>query len=223
MVVGPAAAEQALREYGEVLESFTARPRIQTMAARIEHDFEQRCWACRCGHFGAPISGDVPELRRGAGDTFDSLEFDQYTDFHESSRDLSEAAQDCFTAATSLEVLKAKLESVIEQQGRLIEDTQEKVMQIRLIRFESLTTRLERAVRITCEEENKKVDVNIANPEVELDTDVLDSLVEPLMHIIRNAVVHGIESPEMRAWSASRKRRPDHSKPRERDTHIVMK
>ena len=67
-----------------------------------------------------------------------------------------------------------------------------------LIKFESLVTRLQRAVRVTCEEEHKLAEIEFENPEVELDTDVVDSLVEPLVHLIRNAVVHGIEPPHTR-------------------------
>src|SRR5215203_3343532 len=100
---------------------------------------------------------------------------DRYTDFHQSARELSEAANDSFSINTALEAVKESLEMVFEDQRRLMEEMQEKVMQIRLIRFGSVTTRMQRAVSVTCEEEHKLAEVVVENEDVELDTDVLDS------------------------------------------------
>ncbi len=90
------------------------------------------------------------------------------------------------------------LVSLFENQHRLTLEMQDKLLQIRMVRFGMLTTRLNRAVHVTCQEENKKASLIIENEDVEIDTQILDSLVEPLLHLLRNAVVHGIERPEMR-------------------------
>jgi chemosensory pili system protein ChpA (sensor histidine kinase/response regulator) len=204
LAVSRSAVEQRLSDFEAQLESLgkTAR-RLQAANAKIENDFEASMLGPYSpAFFSRPRTsyGDVVGFSSEPteGEEFDALEFDRYTDFHESSRDLSEAIQECFAIGTSLEALRSSLETVIDDQRRLIEETQERVMQIRLIRFESIATRLQRAVRVTCEEEQKKAEIVIENQDVELDTDVLDSLVEPLMHLIRNAVVHGIEPPDMR-------------------------
>jgi chemosensory pili system protein ChpA (sensor histidine kinase/response regulator) len=204
LVVSRSAVEQRMSDFESQLEALSKTTRrLQAANAKIENDFE----ASMLGSFmPAPFLRHRSSYRDEIGfaaeksenEEFDALEFDRYTDFHESSRELSEAIQECFAIGTSLEALKGMLETTIEDQRRLIEETQEKVMQIRLIRFESLVTRLQRAVRVTCEEEHKKAEIVIENQDVELDTDVLDSLVEPLMHLIRNAVVHGIEPPDTR-------------------------
>ncbi|MFN0280295.1 MAG: response regulator [Pyrinomonadaceae bacterium] len=91
-----------------------------------------------------------------------------------------------------------KIVSLFETQGRLTSELHDRLLQIRLVRFGMLSTRLNRAVHVTCQEENKKAAVVIENDDVEIDTQILDSLVEPLLHLLRNAVVHGIESPETR-------------------------
>lgn len=200
LVVSRAMMEQRIAEFENHLEvmSRTTR-RLQTANARIENDFEASMLGSQ-----VPVSfvhrSPFDPASQSLDDTaeFDSLELDRYTDFHQSSRELSEATQDCFATITALEALKDTLEAVFDDQRRLIEETQEKVMQIRLIRFGSITTRIQRAVRVTCEEEYKLAEVDVENQEVEIDTDLLDSLVEPLMHLIRNAVVHGIEPPETR-------------------------
>lgn len=91
-----------------------------------------------------------------------------------------------------------RLEYLFDIQRRLTEEMREKLMRIRMVRFGTLETRLSRAVHITCQEENKRAMVEIADPDVEIDTQILDALIEPLLHLLKNAVVHGIESPDTR-------------------------
>lgn len=99
---------------------------------------------------------------------------------------------------TSLEALKANFESLFENQRQLIEEMQEKLLRLRLVKFGALSARLQRTVRSTCEDEAKYANLLIEGEELEFDTQALDSLVEPLLHLLRNAVAHGIEPPETR-------------------------
>ena len=79
-----------------------------------------------------------------------------------------------------------------------IAEIHDRLLRLRLIKFGNLETRLARAVSLTATEENKKAALDIETPDVEIDTLILDGLVEPLLHLIKNAVVHGIEAPEVR-------------------------
>lgn len=90
------------------------------------------------------------------------------------------------------------LESLFETQHRLTDEMREKLLRIRMVRFGTLETRLSRAVHVTCQEENKRAAVEIINPDIEIDTQIIDALIEPLLHLLKNAVVHGIESPDTR-------------------------
>lgn len=92
----------------------------------------------------------------------------------------------------------AKLVSLFGEQRQLIEEIQAKLLHIRMVKFGTLETRLGRAINVTCLDENKKAALEIENGEVEIDTQVIDSLIEPLLHLLKNAVVHGIESPDTR-------------------------
>ncbi len=67
-----------------------------------------------------------------------------------------------------------------------------------MVRFGSLSARLQRTVRVTCEEEKKLADLIVEGEQTEVDTQILDLLVEPLLHLLRNAVAHGIEAPDTR-------------------------
>ena len=91
-----------------------------------------------------------------------------------------------------------KVEALLARQLTLSNELQEKLEQIRMVRFGTLSTRLNRAVHVTCQEENKSAELIVENEDTELDTQIIDALVEPLLHLLRNAVVHGVEPPEMR-------------------------
>lgn len=101
------------------------------------------------------------------------------------------------SANSSPDVLE-NIGPLFETQRQLTNEIQDKILRIRMVRFGMLATRLNRAVHVTCQEEDKKAEVVIDNEDFEIDTQILDSLVEPLLHLLRNAVVHGIESPERR-------------------------
>ncbi len=91
-----------------------------------------------------------------------------------------------------------RLTSLIEVGRRLSESMHAKLLRIRMVKFGTLETRLSRAVHVTCIDEDKKAAVEIENGDIEIDTQIIDALIEPLVHLIKNAVVHGIESPETR-------------------------
>jgi chemotaxis protein histidine kinase CheA/ActR/RegA family two-component response regulator len=90
------------------------------------------------------------------------------------------------------------LESLVQTQHNLTTGMQQKLLSIRMVRFGTLETRLNRAVNVTCQEENKGAVLTIENPDVEIDTQLIDAMIEPLLHLLKNAIVHGIEPPETR-------------------------
>ncbi len=110
-----------------------------------------------------------------------------------SSRNLSETGQ----GAQGNNIID-DLRSLTRSQHVLTDELREKLLQIRMVRFGTLETRLTRAVQVTCQEENKKAVAIFENGDCEVDTQVIDALIEPLIHLLKNAVVHGIENEETR-------------------------
>ncbi len=98
----------------------------------------------------------------------------------------------------SLNGYAAKLSGLLDAQKALTEEIQAKLLRIRMVKFGTLETRLSRNVNVTCGDEDKKAILEIENGEVEIDTQIIDALIEPLLHLLKNAVVHGIEPPETR-------------------------
>ncbi|MEK7453107.1 MAG: chemotaxis protein CheA [Patescibacteria group bacterium] len=86
-----------------------------------------------------------------------------------------------------------ELKGVIEHLGRLVSDIQHQVMQARLVPVDQIFARFPRMVRDLSQNQNKQVELEVSGGEIELDRTVVDKLGEPLVHILRNAVDHGIE------------------------------
>nr|MBA3354004.1 response regulator [Blastocatellia bacterium] len=112
--------------------------------------------------------------------------------------ELTETARDASLINSSLKNIKTGFEDVFVQQRALIERIQGRLIRLRNVEFGTIFTRLQRAVRMTCEEEGKNAEIEIENGALEVDTQIVDQLIEPLMHLLKNAVVHGIEPPEIR-------------------------
>ena len=94
--------------------------------------------------------------------------------------------------------LSARLGDALAFQSRVLDDLQKSVMKIRMVPVEQLFRRLPRIVRDVAKLRNKDVALELAGQNTDLDKGILDSLGEPLTHLIRNAVDHGIEPPEER-------------------------
>ncbi|MHB0869885.1 MAG: chemotaxis protein CheW [Chloroflexota bacterium] len=83
--------------------------------------------------------------------------------------------------------------------GRIVDDLQESIMKARMLPVESLFNRLPRVVRDLAQRSGKKIDFVVEGRETELDRSVIEELHDPLVHLLRNCVDHGVESPEKRA------------------------
>ncbi len=197
LLVSRSVFEQRLTEFNRQIEELhNSTNRLQQATGKLEVDFGTNQFHVPNSRFPTRnFSFDGSRL----GDTdFDSLEFDQYNEFHETTRELVETTADTSAISGDLDTLKDNLDLLFEGQRRSIEEMQEKLLRLRMVRFGTLSARLQRTVRVTCEEELKHAELTIEGENLEFDTQILDSLVEPLLHLLRNAVAHGIEPPETR-------------------------
>ncbi|HEY6599968.1 MAG TPA: response regulator, partial [Pseudomonadales bacterium] len=129
---------------------------------------------------------------------FDPLEMDRYSQLQQLSRSLSESASDMLELKDSLTFKARESETLLLQQARVNTELQEGLMRTRMVPFSRLLPRLRRTVRQVSSELGKEVDFNVHNAEGELDRNMLDRMVPPLEHMLRNAVDHGIEPAEVR-------------------------
>jgi len=80
----------------------------------------------------------------------------------------------------------------------LVEQIRDSALQLRMVQIGETFTRFQRVVRDTSRELGKEIELVISGSEAELDKSVVEKLGDPLMHLVRNALDHGIESPEKR-------------------------
>ncbi|ACV25651.1 Hpt domain-containing protein [Kangiella koreensis] len=126
-------------------------------------------------------------------DEFDPLEMDRYTRQQELTRSLLEAASDLMSIQETLETKVGDAEATLLAQGRVNTELQDRLMRTRMVPFNSIESRLRRMVRQISTELNKDVDL-ILESEGEMDRTVIERMVAPLDHMLRNAIDHGIES-----------------------------
>ncbi len=129
---------------------------------------------------------------------FDALEFEQYGELHTLTRRLIELAADSREMGIAAETQLGELGDLIDDQGRLHQQSQDAVMRTRMVPVKSIASRLQRGVRQACRLLDKNVELGIDGEETLIDGNVLHSMIDPLMHLLRNAVDHGIESSECR-------------------------
>jgi len=94
--------------------------------------------------------------------------------------------------------LRARFGDAMSFQARVLNDLQRSVMKIRMVPVEQLFRRFPRMVRDTAQRCNKQVNLQVTGQDTDLDKSLLDAIAEPLTHIVRNAVSHGLESPSER-------------------------
>ena len=102
------------------------------------------------------------------------------------------------------DVLRGKFSDAMAFQGRVLNDLQHSVMKIRMVPVDQLFRRFPRIVRDVGRQCGKEVELIVRGGQTDLDKTILDAIAEPLTHLIRNAVGHGIETAEERVRAGKR-------------------
>jgi chemosensory pili system protein ChpA (sensor histidine kinase/response regulator) len=147
---------------------------------------------------GRILSRQQAEAERLGYEEFDPLEMDRHSQLQQLSRALSESASDLLDLKETLDRRNQDAHNLLQQQARINTELQEGLMRTRMVPFERMLPRLKRIVRQVAEELGKDVEFVVGNAEGEMDRNVLERMVAPLEHMLRNAVDHGLESREAR-------------------------
>jgi len=129
---------------------------------------------------------------------FDPLELDRYSSIQQYSRALAETANDVASIQQLLENLAKDTQNLLQQQARTITELQNGLMRTRMVPFQRHVQRLARIVRQAGADTGKRAELTVEGASGELDRQVLERMLPPFEHMLRNAVVHGIEKPEER-------------------------
>ncbi|HLY52440.1 MAG TPA: response regulator, partial [Steroidobacteraceae bacterium] len=130
---------------------------------------------------------------------FDPLELDRYSSIQQYSRALAETANDVASIQQLLENLAKDTQNLLQQQARTITELQNGLMRTRMVPFQRHVQRLARIVRQAAADTGKRAELTVEGASGELDRQVLERMLPPFEHMLRNAVVHGIEKPAERS------------------------
>jgi two-component system, chemotaxis family, sensor kinase CheA len=98
----------------------------------------------------------------------------------------------------SKDLENGELTETVERMSRISGDLQNIILNMRMVQVETVFNRFPRMIRQLARDLNKKINLEIVGAETELDRTVIDEIGDPLVHLLRNSVDHGIESPEVR-------------------------
>jgi chemosensory pili system protein ChpA (sensor histidine kinase/response regulator) len=133
-----------------------------------------------------------------ANEHFDPLELDRYSTIQQLSRGLGETASDVNSLKDVLQNIAADTETILSQQQRVAAELQDNLMRTRMVPFDQHVPRLQRLVRQQAQETGKQVELRVVGSSGELDRQVMEKMLAPFEHMLRNAVVHGVELPAER-------------------------
>ena len=187
----------ALIEQVDELKLSTAR--LRRVTHRLESEYEVRALA-------GNIAVSSPAPTASGGHEFDELEFDRYTEFHLLTRELTETASDIATIGARVAATIGDFDSDLTRLGRLTREVQDKTMEFRMVPLGTLETQLERTARSTAESCGKLVEFAMEGAHVALDKSLLEQMADPLLHLLRNAIDHGIESRQLRVAAGKSER-----------------
>ncbi|MDE3231498.1 MAG: Hpt domain-containing protein, partial [Chloroflexota bacterium] len=195
-----------------------ATERLREVGSKLESQFET--FMLPSGQAGAPGQNVTPPPgfrfpwrgqqratslpNRQGGNTadhlrdFDELELDRYNEFHRLSRILSEAVTDVLGLDHEMETLIREVQVSFAREARLSTEVQDRLLKARLVPVSSLAPRLYRAARASALKEGKEVEFFLEGGDTEVDRKVIEEVEGPLLHLVRNAVNHGIERPDAR-------------------------
>jgi chemosensory pili system protein ChpA (sensor histidine kinase/response regulator) len=166
--------EQRRRRVTEIVESFTEQAEY------------------------ANLGGQARRRREGNHLGFGVLEFDVYEEVHVFARRLAEATSDVGDTASGMIGGIARLAERTDELGRIVSTLQGQLNRARMVPLDTVFTRLSLAVHDAAEREQKQVDLATTGSEVVIDKVIADQLAAPLLHLVRNAVAHGVEPPNER-------------------------
>jgi chemosensory pili system protein ChpA (sensor histidine kinase/response regulator) len=153
----------------------------------------------------SPSTAPTPQMinNAAAGDTsfwndFSELEMDRYDDVNILSRSMTEISADVNEVLSQMGGFIGRVEGDIDEFTKLAHHLQDEITAARMVPIGTLYSRLSRAVRDAANSTGKQVELDLSGSETELDNNIIQQISDPLVHLVRNSVAHGIETPEKR-------------------------
>jgi len=173
--------------------------RIKNVARDLEVNYEVKALDQLRAVSDFSSAARAASLPAGGFDDFDSLELDRYSELNLIIRMMNETTVDLGALNGQLTNLYREFDGHLLRQRVVLSELQEKMMLVRMTPMSIITSKLHRTVREVAGELGKKIRLIITGENIELDRMIWEKLTDPLMHLLRNAVDHGVEAPAERA------------------------
>jgi chemosensory pili system protein ChpA (sensor histidine kinase/response regulator) len=145
------------------------------------------------GGYSSYSHGHDPSLAE-----FSELEMDKYDEFNILSRSLTEISADITEVLSQLDGFVRRVDGDIDEFTKLAHRLQDEITQARMVPIGNLYTRIARTARDAAKAANKLIELQLEGAETELDNNIIQQIADPLLHLVRNSVAHGIEKAEDR-------------------------
>jgi len=184
-----------------------SKERLQGKVAEFQEKYEYNKLSSNW-----PVSKQLQQPTRqmltsaAAGDSsflseFSELEMDRYDDVNILSRSMTEISADVNEVLTQLGGFIGRVEGDIDEFTKLAHHLQDEITAARMVPIGTLYSRLSRAVRDAAQSADKVVELELFGSDTELDNNIIQQISDPLVHLLRNSVAHGIEFPNERKAS----------------------
>ncbi|NNL41022.1 MAG: hypothetical protein HKO79_00860, partial [Desulfobacterales bacterium] len=175
-----------------------SRNRLKEIAREMELSYEVKALEQLGSALNLTVDDAGKALHQKEFADFDTLELDRYSELNLIIRSLNESSIDVGSIQTQLTNLCSDFDGHLNRQRVILSELQEKMMRIRMTPMSIITNKLRRTVREVAGNLNKNVRLIITGASIELDKLIWERITDPLMHMLRNAVDHGIETPALR-------------------------
>ncbi|MDX1605465.1 MAG: response regulator, partial [Candidatus Competibacterales bacterium] len=138
------------------------------------------------------------EAGKQHGRDFDPLELDRFSELQHLTRSLMEIVDDLGNVQQTLDNQIYSVNQLLHEQHKVNREVQDSLVRTRMVRFASVVPRLRRVIRQVAGELDKQAELKIDNHDELIDRNVLENMIAPMEHMLRNALDHGIETPEIR-------------------------
>ncbi len=191
LIITLSAFDQKMETFnGAVTDLELYRERIRQIARDLEVSYEVKALE--------RLQTLPDEIQKADFADFDTLELDRYSELNLIIRKLNESAVDVGALHTQLSHLYSDFDGRLTRQRVVLSELQDKMMRARMTPISIITDKLRRTVREVAANLDKKVELVITGEDIELDKHVWEKIADPLMHLLRNAADHGIESQTAR-------------------------
>ena len=153
---------------------------------------------------------------------FSELEMDRYDDFNILSRSMTEISADVNEVLSQLEGFIGRVEGDIDEFSKLAHHLQDEITAARMVPIGTLYSLLSRTVRDAAKSAKKQVELEFSGSETELDNNIIQQISDPLVHLVRNSVAHGIEGPADRAAAGKQEQGTVFLRAYHRGNHIYI-